>query len=107
MPKRRSPCHVPAENLASAAECLRTMAHPIRLRILQLIARGSYTVGELAQSCQIPSHRASEHLGLMRDRGLLRSERRGQQIYYRLAEKSLRSILRCIENRYGEKNDKK
>lgn len=89
------------ECLKKAAECLRTIAHPVRLRILQMVSQGEHTVGGLAEACGIPSHRASEHLRLMKDRGVLSNERRGQQIYYRLAEKSLRSILRCIETRYG------
>lgn len=84
-----------------AAECLRTVAHPHRLRMLQIVIEEERTVGELARACKIPSHRASEHLRLMKDRGLLASERRGRRIYYRLAEPSMREILRCIEERFG------
>ena len=51
--------------LAEAAECLRTLAHPHRLRIVQMLLEGRYTVGELAEACGIPSHMASEHLRLM------------------------------------------
>jgi hypothetical protein len=34
--------------LADAAECLRTLAHPHRLRMVQMMLHGKYTVGELA-----------------------------------------------------------
>lgn len=87
--------------LEHAAECLKTLAHPHRLRMAQMMLHGEYTVGELAEACEIPSHMASEHLGLMRDRGLLRSERRGRKIYYRVAEEGLSSIMGCIEGRFG------
>ena len=50
------------ENLREAAECLRTLAHPVRLRMVQLMLRGELTVGEIAEACEIPSHMASEHL---------------------------------------------
>lgn len=83
------------------AECLRTLAHPHRLRMVQMLLAGEYTVGELAEACEIPSHMASEHLGRMKDRGLLRSERRGRRIYYQVAEKGLRGIMECIEARFG------
>lgn len=86
--------------LEQAAECLRTLAHPHRLRIVQMLLRDEYTVGELAQSCDIPSHMASEHLGKMRDRGLLTSERRGRQIYYQVAEPHLKNIMSCVEGRF-------
>ena len=48
-----------------AAECLKTLAHPVRLRIVQLLLHGRYTVGELAEDCGVPDNVASEHLRLM------------------------------------------
>ena len=45
------------KNLQQAAECLRTLAHPVRLRMVQMMLLGEFTVGELAEVCQIPSHR--------------------------------------------------
>jgi len=87
--------------LEEAAECLRTLAHPHRLRMVQMLLDGEYTVGELAEACGIPSHMASEHLGKMRDRGLLRSERHGRKMYYQVAEPGLESIIRCCEQRFG------
>ena len=90
------------EALAQAAECLRTLAHPVRLRMVQMLLHDEYTVGALAEACGIPSHMASEHLGRMKDRGLLRSERRGRRIYYSIAEPGLAGILECIEHRFGQ-----
>jgi DNA-binding transcriptional ArsR family regulator len=92
---------VPMERLEEAAECLRTLAHPHRLRMVQMLLHGEYMVGELADACGIPSHMASEHLRLMKDRGLLAYERRGRCIYYRVAEQGLASIMGCVENRFG------
>jgi len=86
--------------LEQAADCLRTLAHPHRLRIVQMLLRSEYTVGELAEQCDIASHQASEHLGKMRDRGLLKSERRGRQMYYQIAEPHLKEIMACVEGRF-------
>ncbi len=88
--------------LGHAAACLRTIAHPHRLRMIQMLLGGSYTVGELAEACNIPPSSASEHLGKMRDRGLLVGNRKGRMIYYSIAEDGLQSIMNCIENRFGE-----
>ena len=55
----------PLDALERAAECLKTLAHPHRLRMVQMLLRDRYTVGELAEACGIPSHMASEHLRLM------------------------------------------
>jgi len=88
--------------LDHAAGRLRTIAHPHRLRMIQMLLGESYTVGELAEACNIPPSSASEHLGKMRDRGLLVGNRKGRMIYYSIAEDGLQSIMNCIENRFGE-----
>ena len=87
--------------LEGAAECLRTLSHPHRLRMVQMLLQAEFTVGELASACGIPSHMASEHLRLMRDRSLLDFERRGRRIYYHIVETGLASLIACIESRFG------
>jgi DNA-binding transcriptional ArsR family regulator len=89
------------EALARAAECLRTLAHPHRLRMVQMLLQGRYTVGELAEACELPSHMASEHLRLMQRSGFLAAEREGRCVYYTIAEPHLADIMRCIEGRFG------
>ena len=101
MARTESPPLLDLDALHEAAECLRTLAHPQRLRMVQMLLQGEYTVGELADACAIQSHQASEHLRLMRDRGLLDFDRRGRRIYYRIVEPGLAKIMACIENRFG------
>lgn len=96
-----SPKLTPLPALEQAAECLRTLAHPHRLRIVQMLLQGRYTVGELADACEIPSHMASEHLRLMQRCGFLTMEKDGRKVYYQVAEKHLANILACIEARFG------
>ena len=91
----------PLDALERAAECLRTLAHPHRLQMLQMLLRNRYTVGELAAACGIPSHMASEHLRLMQRCGLLSNEKAGRKAYYHIVETHLGSILACIEARFG------
>ena len=92
----------PLEALEHAAECLKTIAHPHRLRMIQMLLRGRYTVGELAEACEIPSHMASEHLRLMQRCGLLIPEKDGRKAYYQIAEPHLANIMACVEARFGD-----
>jgi DNA-binding transcriptional ArsR family regulator len=92
----------PLDALEQAAECLRTLAHPHRLRMVQMLLQGRYTVGELAGACGIPSHMASEHLRLMQRCGFLTSEKEGRKAYYQIAEMHLGNILACVEDRFGK-----
>ena len=89
------------EALGQAAECLRTLAHPHRLRMVQMLLQGQYTVGHLAEACELPSAMASEHLRLMQRCGFLTSEKDGRQVFYQVAEPHLANILTCIESRFG------
>lgn len=97
----RPPKLTSLENLGQAAECLRTLAHPHRLRIVQMLLGGRYTVGELAEACGIPSHMASEHLRLMQRCRFLDVGKEGRCVYYAIAEPHLASIMVCIEARFG------
>ncbi len=83
-----------------AAECLKSLAHPVRLRIVQLLLNGRYTVGELAEDCQIPDNVASEHLRLLQRCGFLTSEREGRRVFYQVAEPHLSQLMACIEGRF-------
>jgi len=90
----------PMEALSQAAECLKTLAHPARLRMVQLLLGGRYTVGELAEDCGIPDNVASEHLRLMQRCGFLASQREGRKVYYEVVEPHLADIMSCIESRF-------
>ncbi len=86
--------------LVQAAECLKTFAHPVRIRIVQLLLHGRYTVGELAEDCGVPDNVASEHLRLMQRCGFFTSQREGRKVYYQVAQPHLEQMMACIESRF-------
>lgn len=88
------------EALGQAAECLRVLAHPHRLRMIQMLLRGDHTVTELAEACKLPTAMASEHLRLMQRCGFLSSDKDGRKVFYRVVEPHLKNILKCIEDRF-------
>ena len=102
-----SPNLLDLEKLQEAAECLRTMAHPVRLRMVQLMLRERLTVGEIAKACDIPSHLASEHLRMMQHCGLLARRQDGRRIYYRVSEPTVERLMECIERRFGTDENRK
>ena len=90
-----------AEILEQAADCLRIMAHPVRLRIVDILMQGDFPVHEIAAMCDLPAHQTSEHLRLLQGRGFLESRRDGRTVYYRIASPQLPSLLRCIRKTCG------
>ena len=93
------------EQLKIASDCLRTLSHPVRLRMVQLLIRDQYSVGELAEHCSVQNHMASEHLRLMQRSGLLLSQREGRKIYYSIAMPTLVQLMQCIERSMEEKEN--
>jgi DNA-binding transcriptional ArsR family regulator len=89
------------DRLTQAAECLKILAHPHRLRIVEMLLGRRYTVGELAQRCGIESNVASGHLRLMQRCGFLAPERDGRNVYYRITEPCLAKFMACIRDRFA------
>jgi DNA-binding transcriptional ArsR family regulator len=84
------------QQLFDAAECLKVMAHPARLKMVQILMRGEFPVNEIASACGISANQACEHLRLMQGRRLLTSRRNGKTVYYKILSPRLPSLMECI-----------
>ncbi len=102
-----TPKLLPLEALAKAAACLKVMAHPVRLRLVELLQQGDFSVRELANICGLKEHQVCGHLRLMQGCGLLSSERRGQSVHYRIASPQLPSLLECVRQNCGAAAEKR
>lgn len=91
------------ERLERSAEALRVLAHPHRLRICELLTNGRVSVNEIAEHLGIPANAASQHLGILKAHGLLKSERNGKTVYYSVSDPRPAWILGCIRS-HSEKN---
>ena len=95
-----------AEDLKRAVEetalMLKCLGHPIRLQILDLLEReGELTVSDIHGSLALEQAVASQHLSLMRDKGILSRRREGVHVYYRLAHPRASRVLDCIRDAAG------
>ena len=85
--------------ILEAAEVLKCIGHPIRLAILELLdERREQTVSEIHDRLAIDQPTASQHLGLMRDRGILASRREGVNVYYRIQDEKVVRVLDCLRS---------
>jgi ArsR family transcriptional regulator, virulence genes transcriptional regulator len=67
------------------SEVCKTLASPKRLEIINTLKDGEKTVGELVEILGVPKANVSQHLAVMRLKGILRSRREGVNIYYQIA----------------------
>lgn len=93
---------LPMAILDSAAECLKVMGHPVRLRIVDVLMQGDFAVHEIAAMCETSPDQTCEHLRLLKGHGFLQSERRGRTVYYSIAHPNLPGLLHCIRKNCGK-----
>lgn len=86
-----------AERAGEAAEMLKAIAHPLRLRLVAILAQGELHVGALAERLGVPQAIVSQQLRILRMRQLVGVTRQGGLACYRLSEEHLRDMLACIE----------
>jgi len=89
---------LPPDTLSDAAECLKMMAHPVRLRIVEILMQAEYPVNEIARLCDLSPHQTCEHLRMMKRQGLLGSVRRGRSVYYNVISPRLPRLIECIRS---------
>jgi len=86
-----------SERLEKASKILKAMAHPLRVAILNLLSENKkLTVSQIHQSLNIEQSTTSHHLGILKDKGVLLSERDGKNSYYFLQNNNLKHIIECL-----------
>lgn len=90
------------EYLAQVAGMLKLLAHPHRLKIIEILERSKgVPVFEIAEALELPPAATSQHLNQMKRMGLVRAERNGKEVRYVVADERTVSILDCIRKRRG------
>jgi ArsR family transcriptional regulator, cadmium/lead-responsive transcriptional repressor len=75
------------------AKYFRALGDPTRLRVLELLADGERTVGELVAALALPQPKVSNHLACLRWCGFVQTRRAHRTIHYRLADHRVREIV--------------
>ncbi len=90
--------------LEHASEMLKLLANPCRLRLVQLLERESLPVNTLVELTGSQQATVSGHLRRMKMYGIVSSEQRGREVWYRLENKCALSLLNCMTNYFDSKN---
>jgi len=75
------------------AELFRSLANPARIRILEVLADGEHSVGELQPLVEIESSHLSQQLGVLRRAGLVTARREGTSVRYSIDDPQLVELL--------------
>jgi DNA-binding transcriptional ArsR family regulator len=78
-----------------ACRSLKAAAHPLRLKIMCLLKNTEMTVQEIVDHVGTSQSNVSQHLAILRDKGLLSAHRVANRVYYRLADSRIGLLDAC------------
>ena len=79
------------------AAIFKAMGHPSRIRILELLSRGETCVCEIAPVVKSDMSTVSRHLAVLRHAGLIVDDKRGLNVFYKLAMPCILDFFNCID----------
>ena len=82
------------------ADLMKTLAHANRLMALCAMTEGEHSVGELADALGMRAQAMSQQLAILRNKGLVKTRREGQTIYYSLASEQIRTFITALYDTY-------
>jgi len=94
MAKQDSP--IEGDVLAQAAEVIKCLGHPLRLRLLEALETGEKSVTELQDYSGAAQAAVSQQLATLRAHAVVDNRRDGAHVYYRIVEPKVMAILNCI-----------
>ncbi len=75
------------EEIEQAARSLKAMAHPIRLKILCALGDDEVSVQGIVEKVGTSQSNVSQHLGILREKGILMTRKKANRVYYRVGDK--------------------
>lgn len=98
MKRRNAPEGFPdlQEKAEYVAARVAMMANPSRLLILCVLAEGETSVGDMQRRIGISQSSLSQHLGRLRNAGMVAPRREAQTIYYRLADEEVERMMAAL-----------
>lgn len=88
------------EALTAKAELLKAIAHPVRLCIVRgLLDQGECNVNKIQACLQIPQSTISQHLGKLRDLGIIKGNRHGVEIFYQVVNEDVKKVVQALFGR--------
>src|ERR1039457_2797556 len=78
------------EDIQQAAQAIKVIAHPLRLKILCVLGDKEISVQDIVADVGTSQSNISQHLGILRDKGVLVTRKDANRVYYRISD--LRTI---------------
>ena len=84
------------------ADLLKSIAHPIRLKILCLLQEGEMTVGDIKSEVHTTHANISQHLSILRNQGIIDFRRDANFIFNRINDERVTKLIKTLRKLYCE-----
>ncbi len=74
------------EDIMQASLAIKAMAHPLRLKILCVLAASELSVQEIVDNVGTSQSNISQHLAILRDKGVLATRKDANRVFYRIGD---------------------
>lgn len=81
------------EALIEASEVFKALSHPARLCIVNKMTKGSLTVTQMQDCLSMSQSNVSQHLSILKSRGIIRGERTGLEVLYSLKDERMKALV--------------
>ena len=78
------------------SELLKALSHPIRLKIVENLMHDECNVNKVKDILGVPQSTVSQHLGILKNRGIVIARKEGVSTCYRVVEKKVNSIIKIL-----------
>lgn len=80
------------------AEVFKALGHPARVTIVRRLSEGEHCVCDLVEAAGLGWSTVSRHLSVLKHASVITDEKRGLQVYYRLALPCVSRFIACLDN---------
>lgn len=81
------------EQIETAARALKAIAHPLRLKILCVLGGSEICVQEIVEAVGTSQSNISQHLAILRDKGVLQTRKDANRVYYRVCDQRTLQLI--------------
>ena len=88
------------KSAGKAVRLLKSLANESRLMIVCVLAEGEISVGQLNQRIDLSQSALSQHLAILREKGIVKTRRESQTIYYSLSDSPAIGVIQTLHDIY-------
>ncbi|HYF82061.1 MAG TPA: metalloregulator ArsR/SmtB family transcription factor [Clostridia bacterium] len=78
------------------AEILKAIAHPVRLCIIKGLLNKECNVSHMQECLELPQSTVSQHLSILRAKGIIKGERNGLEVTYSVVNEDVKKIINAL-----------